>query len=229
MGRANDEDTKMDEPKAKKHKIGTIEQQTFQDKLYAIEQSTEAQKNLSLARIPNADSLYTLLTQSLNANDQSMFDRLLLMQNDDAMREFEGDLIKNTLDRISGKMAVSLLEKLTEKFRVCPRQSISILRWLLPLLNSHSASFAKDISSRTNLISVHQAIDYQIKSLVPAMKLKGRLSLLINQMQKVKDFKSTQENDKSDTSKGLEMARNKALFVHDETKEEDEDNDHIMD
>merc|ERR1712130_619595 len=128
---------------------------------------------------------YTLLTQSLASNDQAMFDRLLLMQNDDAMREFEGDLIKNTLDRISSEMAVQLLEKLTEKFRVSTRQSISILRWLLPLLNSHSASFSKEMSSRKDLISVHQAIDYQIKSLLPAMKLQGRLSLLMNQMDKV--------------------------------------------
>merc|ERR1719361_2212702 len=145
------------------------------------------------------------------------------------MREFEGAMIKNTLSRISSAMAVELLKRLVAKFRVSPRDSVSILRWLLPLLNSHSATFAKDLSSRKHLVSVHQAIDYQIKSLLPAMKLQGRLSLLMNQMQKVKDFKSTQENDKSDTSKGLEMARNKALFVHDETKEEDEDNDHIMD
>merc|ERR1719411_1816711 len=119
-----------------------------------------------------------------------MFERLLLMQNDDAMREFEGDLIKNTLDRISSGMAVQLLEKLTEKFRVSPRQSISILRWLLPLLNSHSASFAKNLESRKSLVSVHQAIDYQIKSLLPAMKLQGRLSLLRNQMDKVSEFES---------------------------------------
>ncbi len=61
-----------------------------------------------------------------------MFDRILTMQNDEAMREFEGDIIKNTLDRISDEMAIDLLSKLTEKFRVSPRQSISILRWLLP-------------------------------------------------------------------------------------------------
>ena len=147
------------------------------------------------------------------------------MQNDDAMREFEGDMIKNTLDRITAEMAVNLLEKLTDKFRVSPRQSISILRWLLPLLNSHSASFAKDMSSRKMLISVHQAIDYQIKSLMPAMKLQGRLSLLMNQMHKVQEF-NEQKNGKLSISKGLEMARTRALFVHDEEKviEETKDN-----
>merc|ERR1712083_1056360 len=146
------------------------------------------------------------------------FDRLLLMQNDDAMREFEGDLIKNTLDRISGKMAVDLLDKLVEKFRVSPRQSISILRWLMPLLNSHSASFAKDLSSRKMLISVHQTIDYQIKSLLPAMKLQGRLSLLSNQMQKVQDYNAQKHDKTNNISKGLELARTRALFVHDDEK-----------
>ena len=63
------------------------------------------------------------------------------MGHDEAMREFEGDTIKNTLDRISSDMAVQLLEKLTDKFRVQPRQSIAILKWLLPLLNSHSGQF----------------------------------------------------------------------------------------
>ena len=145
-----------------------------------------------------------------------MFNQLLAMQNDEAMREFEGDIIKNTLDRISGKMAVQLLERLTEKFRVSPRQSISILRWLLPLLNSHSASFAKNLSSRKHLISIHQAIDYQIKSLLPAMKLQGRLSLLVNQMEKVNQFTKNNIATNSNITNGLEMARKKALFVHDE-------------
>merc|ERR1711902_206358 len=219
-----EEDTKSDQvqPLTKKQKV---ESMTFQDKLYQIERQTEENKNsgLGMDNLPNADSLYILLTQSLASNDQAMFDRLLLMQNDDAMREFEGDLIKNTLDRISSGMAVQLLEKLTEKFRVSPRQSISILRWLLPLLNSHSASFSKEMSSRKDLISVHQAIDYQIKSLLPAMKLQGRLSLLMNQMDKVNEFNAQKKGMTNMSSKGLEMARTRPLFVHDEEKiEEDE-------
>lgn len=152
-----------------------------------------------------------------------MFERLLGMEHDEAMREFEGDIIKNTLDRISSEMAIQLLEKLTDKFRVSPRHSIAILRWLLPLLNSHSASFAKDLSSRKYLISVHQAIDYQIKSLLPAMKLQGRLSLLMNQMEKVNQF--TKNNVASSISDGLEMARKKPLFFHDETAEEQQNDD----
>ena len=144
-----------------------------------------------------------------------MFEGFLGMGHDEAMREFEGDIIKNTLDRISSEMAIQLLEKLTDKFRVSPRQSIAILRWLLPLLNSHSASFAKNLSSRKHLISIHQAIDYQIKSLLPAMKLQGRLSLLMNQMDKVNQF--TQNNLSSSTTEGLEMARKKPLFIHDES------------
>ena len=154
-----------------------------------------------------------------------MFESLLAMQNDEAMRTFEGDLIKNTLDRIPSQTASQLLEKLAEKFRVSPRQSISILRWLLPLLNSHSASFAKNMSSRKYLISVHQAIDYQIKSLLPAMKLQGRLGLVMNQMEKVAQFT---QNDK--VNGGLEMARNKPLFVHDEEQVDPQNNnDHDID
>eukprot|EP00483_Globobulimina_turgida_P000210 UN00210 len=175
-------------------------------------------------KIPNADSLYTLLTQSLKANDEALFDRLLKMQNDDVMREFEGDIIANTLGRISDKMAVDLLEKLTQKFRVSPRQSIPILRWLLPLLNSHSATFAKNLSSRKYLISINQAIDYQIKSLVPAMKLQGRLSLLTNQMDKVHRFREKSQNENNENiTAGLKMARRKALFIHDENQINDID------
>jgi len=197
------------------------ESMTFQDKLYAIEKRTEEQRNSMQPNIPNADSLYTLLTQSLNANDQSMFDALLSMQNDDAMRAFEGDLIKNTLDRIPGEMAVQLLERLTEQFRASPRDCLSILRWLLPLLNTHSASFAKNTASRKHLISIYQAIDYQVKSLLPAMKLRGRLSLLMKQMEKVSEF-NTHSEESTATGKGLRMARNKALFVHDEHRMENQ-------
>merc|ERR1712154_263968 len=99
-----------------------------------------------------------------------------------------------------GAMAVELLKRLVAKFRVSPRDSVSILRWLLPLLNSHSATFAKDLSSRKHLVSVHQAIDYQIKSLLPAIKLQGRLTLLTNQMEKVQKFAQDQNKETMDTS-----------------------------
>eukprot|EP01084_Bolivina_argentea_P072225 131181_1 len=218
--RENDDENVQEPPTKKLRKESNSV--TFQDKLYEIEKKTEEDKNKGhLLGIPTADSLASLLTQSLKANDQKMFESLLSMQDDEAMRDFEGDLIKNTLDRISSTMAIELLEKLAAKFRVSPRQSISILRWLMPLLNSHSASFAKNLSSRKHLISVHQAIDYQIKSLLPAMKLQGRLSLLMNQMDKVTQF-TLHNNPKN----GLEMARHKALFVHDEEQiNQNEDND----
>eukprot|EP01083_Nonionella_stella_P195500 720155_1 len=216
------------EPAMKKQRVES-DSVTFQEKLYQLEKKTEQDKNQLDAGIPTADSLYTLLTQSLKANDQVMFDRILTMQNDEAMREFEGDIIKNTLDRISDEMAIDLLGKLTEKFRISPRQSISILRWLLPLLNSHSATFSKDLSCRKNLISVNQAINYQIKSLVPALKLQGRMSLLMNQMDKVHKFKENENsNNNGNITAGLEMARNKALFVHDENQINNENSKNDM-
>jgi len=191
---------------------------TFQDKLFEIEKKSEEQKHSSALRIPNADSLYTLLTQSLSANDEAMFSRLLGMQNDEAMRDFEGAMIKNTLGRISSSMAVELLARLVAKFRVSPRSSVSILRWLLPLLNSHSATFAKDLASRKHLVSVHQAIDYQIKSLMPAMKLQGRLSLLMNQMNKVSEYEKNKPSQSADITRLRETMRDRPLFVHDESK-----------
>merc|ERR1712241_684796 len=207
------------EPSTKRAKCEGVTK-TFQDKLFEIERATEEQKHSEALRIPNADSLFTLLTQSLNANDEAMFSRLLGMQKDEAMREFEGAMIKNTLSRISSAMAVELLKRLVAKFRVSPRDSVSILRWLLPLLNSHSATFAKDLSSRKHLVSVHQAIDYQIKSLMPAMKLQGRLSLLMNQMNKVSEYeqKGHAQSDHLDVSRLKETMRDRPLFVHDESK-----------
>merc|ERR1711972_787686 len=98
---------------------------------------------------------------------------------------------------------------------------MGILRWLLPLLNSHSASFAKDLESRKSLVSVHQAIDYQIKSLLPAMKLQGRLSLLRNQMDKVSEFESGGVSGNGDVSRLQQAMRGRPLFVHDESKEEE--------
>merc|ERR1712087_181437 len=203
------------EPPTKKRKSEGV---TFQDKLFEIERKTEEQKHSEALRIPNADSLYTLLTQSLSANDEAMFSRLLGMQKDEAMRGLEGDMIKNTLSRISGAQAVQLLERLVAKFRVSPRESVSILRWLLPLLNSHSATFAKEVKSRKHLVSVHQAIDYQVKSLMPAMKLRGRLSLLMNQMDKVTEYERSGKGNNGDMERLRESLRDRPLFVHDESK-----------
>ena len=148
-----------------------------------------------------------------------MFERLLGIQNDEAMQEFEGDLIRNTLDKISSDDAIKLLEKLAERFRRSPRQSLDILKWLLPLLNSHSASFAKNEKSRPHLVEVQQAIDYNTKTLLPAMKLQGRLSLMMKQIKKV-----SRVSDKKGaaTGKGLELARETALFTHDDSRMESE-------
>ena len=77
--RMDDEDTKSsDEPMVKKQRTEAASQSvTFQDKLYEIERKTEEDKNLAAVRIPNADSLYNMLSQSLNANVCFLFDVLL--------------------------------------------------------------------------------------------------------------------------------------------------------
>merc|ERR1712113_944641 len=82
-----------------------------------------------------------------------------------------------------------------------------------------------NISSRKHLISIHQTIDYQIKSLVPTIKLQGRLSLLMNQTDKVSKFTQNHNNNKSNISNGLKIARNKPLFVHNEQQVNDDDDD----
>ena len=143
------------------------------------------------------------------------------MQNDEAMQEFEGDMIQNTVDRISSDDAVKLLERLADRFRRSPRQSLEILKWLMPLLNSHSAAFAKNETSRPYLVEIQQAIDYHIKTLLPAMKLQGRVSLMMKQIKKV-NRASIVVKEKA-TSRGLEMAREAALFVHDDSRMEDDD------
>lgn len=219
--RDDEDDSKMEDraPSAKRQKKES-ESATFQDKLYAIEKEAERAMRNGTAKIPDATSLYTVLTQSLKSNDQALFERLLGMQNDEAMQEFEDDMIQNTLDRISAEDALKLLEKLAERFRISPRQSLEILKWMLPLLSSHSASFARNESSRPFLVEIQQTIDYHIKTLLPAMKLQGRLSLMMKQIEKVD--RSEKRKEAEATSRGLEKARNTALFVHDDSRAEDD-------
>jgi len=216
--RDDDDDSKSGDegPSAKRQKKES-EPATFGDKLFEIEKQTELAMRNGTAKIPDATSLYTILTQSLKSNDQALFERLLGMQNDEAMQEFEGDMIQNTLDKISSEDALKLLEKLAERFRVSPRQSLEILKWLLPLLNSHSASFAQDESSRPHLVAVQQTIDYHVKTMLPAMKLQGRLSLMRKQIDKVD--RAAEKKNEEETPKGLLWARSTALYSHDDSRE----------
>ena len=143
-----------------------------------------------------------------------MFENLL-MENEE--REFEDELISNTLDRLSQETVLKLLKHLSMKFRINPRKSISLLRWLVPLLNRHAGSFAKNLESRKFLESISQTIDYHIKSIIPIMKLQGRLSLLVNQIDKVNKLN---DNNNNNVENGLKQARFQALFTHFENKEE---------
>lgn len=151
-----------------------------------------------------------------------MFENLLLMQNEG--REFEDELIRNTLDRISSDVALLLLQRLSMKFRVRPRKTISLLRWLVPLLNRHAGVFSKNLACRKSLESINQAIDYHIKSILPAMKLQGRLSLLVNQIDKVRQLKEKEKEKERESGvisiqQGLKQARYQALFTHYDDKE----------
>ena len=66
----NDDEENGAEPAPKRPRIES-EGMTFAEKLYQIEKKTEEGKNKGQLKIPSADSLYTLLTQSLSSNVES--------------------------------------------------------------------------------------------------------------------------------------------------------------
>ncbi len=72
--RKRDGDDSERQPPMKKQKVES-DAVTFQEKLYQLEKQTEKDKNKldGIDPIPTADSLYTLLTQSLTANVKFYF------------------------------------------------------------------------------------------------------------------------------------------------------------
>jgi len=233
------EEENKEPPRKKPKKIlnneNKNEEMTFGMKLAMIEKENEENMKLEMKNeIPTADSLALLLTQSLSSNDQKMFEDLININEEYNDLSIEDELIRNTLDRISSETALLLLQKLNEKFRSRHRESIDILRWLIPLLNRHAGFFSSNINSRQHLVSVYQGIDYHLKSMMPALKLQGRLSLLMNQINKVNHLTNINNNKKipnfiSNTKviNGIEMAKHQTLFRHfdnDQNKNNVEDN-----
>jgi len=235
----NDDDTNTNldakEPARKKYKLTNVENSndevTFGMKLAMIEKENEENMKLEMKNeIPTADSLALLLTQSLASNDEKMFEDLLIINKeyDDVL--IKDELIHNTLDRISSDVALLLLLKLNEKFRTNYGESMNILRWLIPLLNKHAGFFSSNLNSRQYLVSVYQSIDYHLKSMMPALKLQGRLSLLMNQINKVnnltnntnadannKNIQRDKKNVHSNSNAKIDafkMAKVKTLFLH---------------
>ena len=216
-------DTSM-EPPTKKQKLNeesenvitTTANETFGEKLLFIEKTSNVGLNNG-NNIPTASSLAQILSQSLLSNDQNMFESLLILNKSFENETMERQFINNTLDKINSKVAIVLLKRLSYKFRSKPRQSIDILKWLIPLLNRHSATFSNNIETRDDLQSIFQTIDYNISSIIPLFKLLGRINLLNNQIQKVKTHKSNinlNSEFENNIQKSIINAKNKPLFEH---------------
>ena len=138
-----------------------------------IDDGSASELALPLKILPSATSLAALLTQSLLANDKGLFESVLRLQNENFD---ETQIISNTLSRIDTPIAILLLEKLSIKFRLKPRDSMHVMKWLVPLLAKHDL---KSRPCRAHLARIRQSIDYHCQGMLPALKLQGRLALVM--------------------------------------------------
>ena len=144
------------------------------------------------------------------------------------MSKEKENIISKTMDGISQETALLLLQKLALKFRTKPRESMSLLSWIMSLLNKHGIFLSENIESRKLLIYIHQTIDYQTQYLLPAMKLQGRLNLIVKQIYNQKqnyiqninnnhtnDTIFNEQSNNSDDDDTLQTQR--PLFIHNES------------
>ena len=154
--------------------------------------------NEKSSNIP-AHSLATLLTQSLNSNDNQLLESCL-SQSDPV-------IIKNTINRLPNNLALPLLNQCTSRLsrpgKAGSQRAKTLLEWSRSVIMIHTAYLLSVPEISQRLLSLHSALSLRIDSHQPLLSLSGRLDLILSQIDLQKSIEEKRskldENQNSNT------------------------------
>lgn len=125
-------------------------------------------------RIPNADSLVTLLEQALQSNDSALLEQCLLCTN--------LDIIDATTLRLPTHRVLALLKILVAKFEKRPSRGLLVTHWLSYILKHHISFLITVPDLSRQLAGLSQLLEQRLSSYSRLSSLSGRLDLLMSQV-----------------------------------------------
>ena len=119
-----------------------------------------------------ADSLKTVLAQSLRSGDQALLEKCLEVG--------DAGVVATTVAQIGSQDSVKLLEALVGRLRRTPVRAQQLNHWLRALLKAHTAHLVTAPSAQQGLRQLHQLIERRVAIYRQMSALSGRLELLVS-------------------------------------------------
>ncbi|KAF8545194.1 Dip2/Utp12 family-domain-containing protein [Trichophaea hybrida] len=192
------------------------EEPTFADRFQALEVS--AKPTNALAPLPTkrsleppaANALTAVLTQALKTNDTTLLESCL--------HTTDTQTILNTVRKLSSPMAVTLLEKLSERLARKPGRAGSLGDWVRWTLVAHGGYLVTLPNLVRTLSGLYSTLDTRARALPRLLALQGRLDMLHAQVQLRQTIRA------ATTGKGDGEDEN-VLYVEGQTPESDSDDE----
>ncbi|TIA88524.1 hypothetical protein E3P99_02555 [Wallemia hederae] len=160
-----------------------------------------------------AQSLATLLTQSLNSNDKNLLESCL--------GQTDLTIIRNSVNRLPSQLAIPLLNQCTTRLakpgRAGPKRAKALLEWSKAVLTIHTAYLLSVPQITQKLLGLHSALSQRINSHEQLMSLSGRLDVVLSQ---IALQRSIQEERRA-AEQGKDKSNNAVTYVEGDSDEED--------
>jgi len=128
---------------------------------------------------PKADSLATLLSQALVAEDRALVERCLNVS--------DAQTVANTVARLQPHVAVRLLGAALDRMRTKPSRGEQLARWMRTVMLHHSGFITTSAKAQQAVMELQQTVEAHVAMQRPLLSLLGRLDLLLHKQQQVPD------------------------------------------
>ena len=125
---------------------------------------------------PKADSLATLLSQALVADDRVLIERCLNVS--------DPSTVSNTVARLQPGTAIKLLTASLDRMRTKPSRGEQLARWMRTVLLHHAAFIASSAKAQRAVLELMQTVEAHVAMQRPLLALMGRLDLLLHKQRK---------------------------------------------
>lgn len=159
------------------------------EKLEKLHPNTTTSKAKPAAKMggKNAATLSIVLSQSLRNNDHSLLE--VVLGNRDP------EVIKNTIAKLDSLLAVTLLDRLSERIQRQATKFDQLNFWLKWIIIIHGAVLALMPNLAVKLSSLHAVLIKKADTMPRLLELQGRLTLLYHQQGLKREILTSQDDD----------------------------------
>lgn len=192
------------------------EEPSFADRFQALEVSakpTSALAPLPTKRSlepPTANALTAVLTQALKTNDTTLLESCL--------HTTDTQTILNTVRKLSSPMAVTLLERLSDRLARKPGRAGSLGDWVRCTLVAHGGYLITLPNLVRTLSGLYSTLNTRAGALPRLLQLQGRLDMLHAQVQLRHTIRAATKGEGNGADEGV-------LYVEGQTPESDSDDE----